>query len=110
MINRVQQTRHTKHNPVDPEDYFNPVYQYSHKFKDWMFLGYKCVKCGSVYKRGTTLDNHPNTCRGTKSNYRLLKNIKDEDSPKILDKSRKLWQPYDFNQKLSNKNNKYVKK
>lgn len=105
MTNRAKQTRHTKDNPVDPLDYFNPVYQYSSKYKDWMFLGYKCIKCGHIYKKDNTLDSHLKLCRGIKVNYKNMSFDFDENQPTIISKNRKVWQPYDFNQNLSNKKN-----
>ena len=71
-------------------------YQYDRKLDTWKFLGYRCTKCGKIFKKDKTVPNHYKNCKIINTNRRYKLNEIDSDAI-VLDKNRELWHPTDIN-------------
>ena len=88
---------HKKHDiwPDYPDFYL--TYQYDRKTNDWEFKGYRCTKCGKLFVKDKTVPNHHKNCKEI-NRTRQYKTFEIDETAKVLDNSRKYWEPLDFNQ------------
>lgn len=85
---------HEKHNKFPDQKDIHLVYQLELPTKVWKFMGYRCVKCGHMFKREGTIPNHQQTCKVIKKQLQELSDY----NVTILDTSGNIWKPKDFNQ------------
>lgn len=80
--------------------HFHQTYKYDSKLKEWQFMGFRCIRCGHVFKKHNTIDGHAESCKYIITTENMLK--RDiENQPYMITPKGKLWQPLDFNQNLS---------
>ena len=86
-------TLHEQHNKFPELKHMHLSYAYDPLIDDWKFLGYRCMKCGTIFKREGTIPNHQKSCKEFKS---VRKEVKIEG--KIVDVNGNEWKPLDSNQ------------
>lgn len=80
-------------NNLHPDKDFHLVHVYDTSKKDWIFMGYNCIKCGRTVKNPNLVERHQNNCKATEpTTYG-----KDPEPIIINDVTGKPWKPYDFN-------------
>lgn len=72
------------------------TYQYDRKTNTWKFTNYKCMKCGFVFIRDTSVPKHMENCVGKTTQRKEMKIC-----GVIMDKYGREWQPLDSNLKKS---------
>jgi hypothetical protein len=81
---------HEINNKYPDRDDIHQVYKYDVKKEQWVFKGYSCVVCGTLFKKKGFVDTHKEKCqaRSKKVTDRYL-----EEAYEILDKNSDIWRP-----------------
>ena len=73
---------------------FHLSYAYDHKNKDWVFLGWRCIKCERTIKFQNAVEKHAKNCKkGGIRKYGV-----DPTPITVIDMKGQSWKPFDFNQ------------
>jgi uncharacterized C2H2 Zn-finger protein len=91
--------------PVEPEKpishpHFHQTYKYDTKLKKWEFMGFRCIRCGAVYKKENTIDKHSETCKFILTTI-SMENKERINQPNIITTTGEAWTPVETNQKFS---------
>ena len=85
---------HDKHNLFPEKRNYHLSHSYDRKTQTWQFMGWRCMKCGVVFKHESTIHKHEFSCR-----HNLKRDMKDPTSElRIINVNRQPWKPLDFNQ------------
>lgn len=92
-MNKLQKL-HDHYNKYSHIPHIHLSYSYDNQKNEWKFQGYRCMKCGTILKRESTIPGHQTSCKGI---IHQRQGVKIEG--KIVDVNGKEWKPLEINQK-----------
>ena len=81
-----------KHNIYPEYRDFHLSFGFDRLTRDWVFQGYRCTKCGRLFKKDKTVPSHYNNCMEINKTKKYMTHEIDE-SATVLNKYGKVWKP-----------------
>ena len=91
-LNKIKEL-HNKHNQYPEYKDFYLSYSYDRKSDDWVFLGYRCTKCGRLFKKDKTVPNHFKNCPEINA-VRKYKTTDIDPTATVLTETGEVWKPF----------------
>lgn len=85
-----------KHNIYPEYRDFYLSFELDKKLNDWVFQGYRCTKCGKLFKKDKTVPSHYTNCLEI-NRVKVYKTHEIDESATVLNKYGVEWEPYDGN-------------
>lgn len=81
-----------KHNVYPEYRDFHLSFGFDRKTNDWEFQGYRCTKCGRMFKKDKTVPSHYKNCMEI-NKVKVYKTHEIDPEATVLDKYGRDWKP-----------------